>query len=151
MNGCKKSVEKLLERMNATESTFNEWWTERKDLKNGIDNLKKVNAKRVKEIEKLKSENRGVREEVSGWKKSLENLLERINVYESNFPKLCMETFFYEKLNRQPKENKWWESKGDWEINKWKWGIKKTSKDFQNRRLEMNSKILLTIKEEKER
>ena len=49
--GCKKSVEKFLERMNATfgllgflatESNFNEWRTERKDLKNEIE-TKKVN------------------------------------------------------------------------------------------------------------
>ena len=79
VSGCKKSVEKLLERMNATESTFNEWRTERKELKNEIDNLKTVNVETVKEIEKLKSENRGIRKEVSGCKKSLENLLERIN------------------------------------------------------------------------
>ena len=69
VSGYKKTVEKLLERMNTTESTFNEWWTERKDLKNEIDNLKKVNDERIKDIEKLKSENRGVREEVSGRKK----------------------------------------------------------------------------------
>ena len=35
---------------------------------------------RVKEIEKLKSENGGVREEVNGCKKSLGNSLERINI-----------------------------------------------------------------------
>ena len=44
-----------------------------KDLKNEIDNLKKINYERVKEIEKLKCKNRGLREEVSGCKKSLEN------------------------------------------------------------------------------
>ena len=32
VSGCKKSVEKILERMNATESTFNEWRTERNDF-----------------------------------------------------------------------------------------------------------------------
>ena len=73
----KYSVEKLFARMNAAESTFNEWHTERKDLKKEIDNLKKANDERVKEIEELKCENKGVREEVSGCKKSLENLLER--------------------------------------------------------------------------
>ena len=86
-----KSVEKLLERMTATESTFNEWRTERKDLENEIDNLKKVNNERVKEMENFKSENKGVRKEVSGCKNSLQNLLERININESNFNKLCME------------------------------------------------------------
>ena len=39
-----------------------------KDLKKEIDNLKKVNDERVKEIEKLKCENKGVREKVSGCK-----------------------------------------------------------------------------------
>ena len=43
---------------------LNEWLTERKDLHNEIDNLKEVNDERVKEIEKLKNENRGVRKEV---------------------------------------------------------------------------------------
>ena len=75
--------------MNAAESTFSEGHTERKDLKTEIDNLKKVNDERVKDIEKLKCENKGVREEVSGCKKSLENLLERINTNESNFYELC--------------------------------------------------------------
>ena len=68
--------------MNATESTYNEWCTERKNLGNEIDNLKKVNDERVKKIEKLKFENKGVREEVSGCKKSLEDLLERNNINE---------------------------------------------------------------------
>ena len=61
---CKYSVEKLSARMNATESTFNEWHTEWKDLNREIDNFKKVNDERVKEIEKLKCENKGVKEEV---------------------------------------------------------------------------------------
>ena len=52
VGGCKKSVGKLLEGMNAIESTFNEWHTERKDLKNEIEKLKKVNDETVKEIEK---------------------------------------------------------------------------------------------------
>ena len=87
---CKFSVEKLSARMNTAESTFNEWHMERNDLKKEINNLKKVNDERVKEIEKLKCENKGVREEVSGCKKSLENLMERINTNESNFYELCM-------------------------------------------------------------
>ena len=63
--GCKKkSVEKLLERINATESNFNEWCMERRYLKNDIKNFKKVNDERIKKIEKLKSENRGVRVEM---------------------------------------------------------------------------------------
>ena len=66
---CKNSVEKLLEKMNAAESTFTDWHMERKDLKNEIDNLKNVNNERVKEIKKLKSENKGVREELSECKK----------------------------------------------------------------------------------
>ena len=66
MIGCKKSVEKLFERMDATELTFNEQQSERKDLKNEIHNLKKLNDARVKER----------REEVSGCKNSLQNLLE---------------------------------------------------------------------------
>ena len=68
MSECKYSVEKLFARMKAAELTFNEWHTERKDLKKEIDNLKKVNDERVKEIEKLKCENKGVREKVSGCK-----------------------------------------------------------------------------------
>ena len=36
---CKYLVEKLFARMNAAESTFNEWHTERKHLKKEIDNL----------------------------------------------------------------------------------------------------------------
>ena len=55
----------LLERLNATASTLNEWRTERKDLENEMDNRKKVNDERVKEIEKLKSGKKGVREAVS--------------------------------------------------------------------------------------
>ena len=51
---CKYSVEKLSAKMNAAESTFYEWHTESKDLKKEIDNFKKVNDERVKEIEKLK-------------------------------------------------------------------------------------------------
>ena len=70
VSGCKISVEKLLERMNTTESTFNDWHTERKDLKKEIDNLKKVNDEGEKEIKKLKSENRGVGEETSRCKKN---------------------------------------------------------------------------------
>ena len=54
-------------------------------MKNEIHNLKKVNDERVKEIEKLKRENWGVRKEVTGCKKSLENLSEMINVNVSNF------------------------------------------------------------------
>ena len=46
---------------------------------------------RVKEFEKLKCENKGVREEVSGCKNSFENLLERINTNESNLYELCKE------------------------------------------------------------
>ena len=88
---CKYSVEKLSARMNAAESTFNEWHTERNYLKKEIDNLKKVNDERAKETEKLKCENKGVREEVSGCKKSLEHLWERININESNFYELCKE------------------------------------------------------------
>ena len=78
----------VIARMNAAQSTFNEWHTERKYLKKEIDNLKKVNDERVKQIEKLKCENKEVRKEVSGCKKSLENLLERIDT-ESNFYELC--------------------------------------------------------------
>ena len=89
LSECKYSVEKLFARMNAAESTFNEWHTEKKDLKKEIDNLKKVNDERVREIGKLKCENKGVREEMSGCKKSHENLLERINTNESNFYELC--------------------------------------------------------------
>ena len=48
VSGYKISVEKL----------FNEWHKEKGDLKNEIDNFKKVNDEKVKEIEKLKSENR---------------------------------------------------------------------------------------------
>ena len=68
VKGCKNPVEKLLER-NATESTFNEWRTESKDLKNEIENLKKINDEKVKQIKTLKSENRGVRKDVNGCKK----------------------------------------------------------------------------------
>ena len=38
---------------------FIEWRKERIELRNEIDNLKKVNDVRVKEIEKLKKENEG--------------------------------------------------------------------------------------------
>ena len=78
VSGCKNSFEKILERMmNVAESNFNEWRTERNYLKNEIYNLKKVNDERVRKIEKLKCENKGVWE-VTGCKKSLENLLGRI-------------------------------------------------------------------------
>ena len=63
--------------MNAIESTYTEWRTERKDLKNEIDHLKKVNDERVKESENM-GRLWGVREEVSRYKKSLESLLERM-------------------------------------------------------------------------
>ena len=66
----KYSVEKLFARMNAAELTFNEGHMERKDLKKEIDNLKQLNDERVKGIEKLKCKNMGVREEMSGGKKS---------------------------------------------------------------------------------
>ena len=88
---CKYSIEKLFARMNAAEVTFNEWHMKGNDLKKEIDNLKKVNDERVKEIEKLKCGDKGVREGVSGCKRSLKNLLERINTNESNFYELCQE------------------------------------------------------------
>ena len=86
---CKNSVEKIFERIDTTESTFSDWCTERKYLENEIDNLKKVIDKRLKEIEKLKCENKKVREEMNGCKKSLENLLERIKLNESNYNEFC--------------------------------------------------------------
>ena len=88
---CKYSVEKFSAGMNTTESNFNEWHSERKDLKKKIDNLKKANDERVKEIEKLEREKKGLWPEVSGCKKSLEHLLERINTNESNLYELCKE------------------------------------------------------------
>ena len=45
-------INQLLERMNAIESTFNEWCTKRRDLKNKIDNLKMMDDEKVKKIEK---------------------------------------------------------------------------------------------------
>ena len=47
--------------MDAAESTFNEWCTERKDLENEIDNFKKVNDERVKVTEKQTSENEALK------------------------------------------------------------------------------------------
>ena len=43
--------------MNTIESIFNKLCEEKSNLKHEIDNLKKVNDKRLKEIEKLTSEN----------------------------------------------------------------------------------------------
>ena len=48
---------------------------EKSYLKTEIKNLKMVNDEKVKKIEKLKSENRRVREEVNEHKKSLVKLL----------------------------------------------------------------------------
>ena len=60
---------------------------------------------RVKEIEKLKNENRVVRVEVSGCKNSLENLLDSFNGNQSNFDELCKEKS-YLKNERQRQEIK---------------------------------------------
>ena len=42
----------------------------------------------------MKCENKGVKEEMNGCKKSLENLLEKINTNEPNFYELCKENSF---------------------------------------------------------
>ena len=57
VSGCKQSVEKMLHLINVWESMFTECKKERVELRNEIDNLKKVNEEKVKEIEKLKREN----------------------------------------------------------------------------------------------
>ena len=61
MSGCKKSLENLLQRINVNKSNFNELCKEKNNLKNGIDNLKKVNDERIKVIEKLISENEALK------------------------------------------------------------------------------------------
>ena len=56
-----------------------------------------MNDERVKGIEKLKSENREVREEVSGLKKNHDILLERMNINESNFNIIIQGKNIFEK------------------------------------------------------
>ena len=85
---------------------------ERSDLKTEIENLQKQNDERVKEIEKLKSENWGVREEVSEFTKSLKNIVERMKINELNFNELCKEKSNL-KNKRQPQKSKLSEGKGD--------------------------------------
>ena len=71
----------------------------------------------------MKSENWGVREEVSEFTKSLKNIVERMKINELNFNELCKEKSNL-KNKRQPQKSKLSEGKGDWEIDKWKYNFK---------------------------
>ena len=62
-----------------------------------------MNNERVKEIEKLKSENRGVREDVSECKISVEKLLQRMPMSQI----LMNDKKTFEELNKPPQEGKY--------------------------------------------
>ena len=53
VSGYKESVEKMLQ-LNVCKSNFTEWHNGRIHSRYEINNLKKINDERVKEIEKLK-------------------------------------------------------------------------------------------------
>ena len=59
---------------------------------------------------------------MSGCKKSVEKLLEKMNNTEPNL--MAHGKKWFEDWNWKSLEIEWWEGKGDWKIEEWKLGSK---------------------------
>ena len=61
INSVKKDIDNLKTVNDEREVKFTEWNKERIELRKEMDNLTKINDERMKEIEKLKTENKDVK------------------------------------------------------------------------------------------